>query len=120
MQLYQNGVLNGENVYYVWENDGVWVSALRLYYIEENFYYLEALETAPDFRKKGYAALLLTSVINELKLIGHFKICVCVGRNNIASLNTHKKCGFKIVSENGFDYLQKETDDRCYGLEYSF
>ncbi|MCM1194398.1 MAG: GNAT family N-acetyltransferase [Firmicutes bacterium] len=112
--------LNGENVYYVWENDGVWVSALRLYCIEENFYYLEALETAPDFRKKGYATLLLTSVINELKLKGHFKICVCVGRNNIASLNTHKKCGFKIVSENGFDYLQKETDDRCYGLEYSF
>lgn len=112
--------LNGTNIYYVWENDGIWVSALRLYYIKDNFYYLEALETAPDFRRKGYAAQLITAVINELKLNGHFKICSCVRKNNIASLNTHKKCGFNIVSENGYDYLQKEINVRNYGMEYSF
>ncbi|MCM1042892.1 MAG: GNAT family N-acetyltransferase [Corallococcus sp.] len=112
--------LNGTNCYYVWEKDGNWVSALRLNYIKDNFYYLEALETSPNFRKKGYATKLLSSVINELKSKGHFKICVCVGKNNTASLNTHKKCGFEIVNENGYDYLQKEIDNRCYGLEYSF
>ena len=112
--------LNGTNTYFVWENDGIWVSALRLYYIKDNIYFLEALETAPDFRKKGYATQLLTAVINDLKTKGTFKICVCVGKNNIASLNTHKKCGFNIVSENGYDYLQKEIDNHCYGLEFSF
>lgn len=112
--------LNLTNIYYVWEHDGIWVSALRLNYVKDNIYFLEALETAPDFRKQGYATQLLTAVINDLKTKGTFKICVCVGKNNIASLHTHKKCGFNIVSENGYDYLQKEIDNRCYGLEYSF
>lgn len=111
--------LNGKNAYYVWESDGIWVSALRLNCIADNFYFLEALETAPSFRQKGYASQLLSAVTDELKSKGSFKICDCVGKKNIASLNTHKKCGFKIVSENAYDYLQNEIDDHCYGLEYS-
>lgn len=112
--------LNGRNIYYVLEVDGIWVSALRLYCLERGFYYLEALETIPDRRNKGYASRLLTEVINELKKNGSFKICDCVGKKNTASLNTHKKCGFSIVSENGYDHLQKEVNTHCYGLEYSF
>ena len=116
----KNEFLNGTNIYYVLEIDGVWVSALRLYCLGNNFYYLEALETMPQYRRKGYAVRLLTEVINDLKEKGSFKICDSVGKKNTASLNTHKKCGFKIVSEDGYDYLQKEIDERCYGLEYSF
>lgn len=116
----KNEFLNGKNLYYVWKENGVWVSALRLHYVDSNFYYLEALETHPLYRRKGYAAKLLTAVINEMKSKGSFKICDCVGKKNTASLNTHRKCGFRIVSENGYDYLQNETDDHCYGLEYSF
>lgn len=112
--------LDGKNIYYVLEYNGVWVSALRLYLLEENFYYLEALETAPAYRRQGCAATLLNEVIKSLQKSGSFKICDCVGKKNTASLNTHKKCGFKIVREDGCDYLQKETDNRCYGLEYSF
>lgn len=112
--------LNGSNAYYVWENDGIWVSALRLYCISDGFYYLEALETAREFRKQGYATLLLNAVAELLKANGRFKICDCVSKKNVASLNTHKKCGFKIVDENGYDYLLQERDDHCYGLEYSF
>ena len=111
---------NGKNRYYVWENEGIWVSALRLNCLKDDFYFLEALETAPAFRKKGYATQLLTAVIDALKAKGRFKICVCVGKNNIASLKTHQKCGFNIVRENAYDYLQKEVNDHCYGLEYSF
>lgn len=112
--------LNGKNVYYIWESDGIWVCALRLNCINDNFYFLEALETAPGFRQKGYASQLLSAVTDEIKSKGSFKICDCVGKKNIASLNTHKKCGFKIVSENAYDYLQNEIDDHCYGLEYSY
>lgn len=112
--------LNGTNIYYVWDNDGIWVSAVRLYCISDGFYYLEALETAPKFRERGYATRLLNEVISSLKANGHFKICDCVSKKNVASLNTHKKCGFKIVDEDGFDYLQQERDEHCYGLEYSF
>lgn len=107
--------LNGKNAYYVLEAEGEWVSALRLYLLEDNFYYLEALETSPERRRKGYASRLLTSVTEELN---GAKICDCVSKKNAASLGAHKKCGFKIVSENGYDYLQKEYDDHCYGLMY--
>lgn len=110
--------LDGKNVCYVWEDKGLWVSALRLYLIENNVYFLEALETAPNFRKKGYASQLLLAVIDNLKSNGEFKICDYVSKKNTASLNTHKKCGFKIVSETGYDYLQREYIENCYGLEY--
>lgn len=116
----KNEFFSGQNVYYVLECENEWVSALRLYRIEDNFYYIEALETAPKFRRKGYATQLLNGVIKDLQAEGSFKLCDCVSKKNTASLNTHKKCGFIIASENGYDYLQKEFDERCYGLEYTF
>lgn len=115
----KTGFLDGNNICYVWEVQGIWVSALRLYLIEKKVYFLEALETAPTLRKKGYASQLLLAVIDNLKSNGEFKICDYVSKKNVASLNTHKKCGFKIVSEIGYDYLQREHLENCYGLEYS-
>lgn len=41
-------------VCWVLEEDGVWVSALRICRIPEGPYYLEALETRPDRRRQGY------------------------------------------------------------------
>ena len=112
--------LNGGNIYYVLEENGKWVCALRLYLIRERFYYLEALETMPKLRNKGYATGLFTEMINELKTSGKFTIYDCVSKKNISSLCAHKKCGFKIIDENGFDHVQNEIDDGCYGLEYSY
>ena len=108
------------NEYWVLEENAVWVSALRLYRINNDLYYIEALETHPDFRQKGYASKLLNSVINELKKQGSFRLCDCVSKKNTASIRTHEKCGFRVVSEEGFDYLNNEADDRHYGMEYSY
>ena len=55
-----------ENSYYVLEVEGAWVSALRLTRVED-FYYLEALETPPKHRKKGYASRIINEVIELLK-----------------------------------------------------
>lgn len=66
-------------------------------------FYVEALETQPENRKKGYASVLILGVIEELKKKGSFQIRDCVSRKNTASLRTHVKCGFKIVSEEGYD-----------------
>ena len=104
--------------YWVLESDGVWVSALRLSRIEKGLYYLEALETRPDCRRQGHAARLLDGVIDELKKAGPFRICDCISKRNTASIRTHEKCGFSIVSEAGYDYLLNESDDHDYGLEY--
>ena len=106
--------------YWVLESDGVWVSALRLSRIEKCLYYLEALETRPDCRRQGHAARLLDGVIDELKKAGPFRICDCISKRNTASIKTHEKCGFSIVSEAGYDYLLNESDDHDYGLEYRF
>lgn len=111
---------NDGNAYWILEENGVWVSALRLNLIEDGLYYLEALETPPKCRKNGYATQLLEGVIEKLKENGSFRICDCVSKKNKASIRVHEKCGFSIVSESGFDYLQNESDDRDYGFEYSF
>ncbi len=43
-----------------------------------------------------------------------------VHKNNEASLKTHEKCGFKIVSQEGFNYLFGTQNSRTYGLQYSW
>ena len=106
--------------YWILEIDDAWVSALRTCRIQEGLYYLEALETRPDQRRKGYGVKLLSSVADSLKEDGPFRLCSCVSKKNIASLMTHKKSGFQIVSEEGYDYLNKEADDHDFGLEYRY
>ena len=108
------------NTYQILEEDGLWVCALRLYHIKNNLYYIEALETRPEFRKRGYALKLLTCVIKHLKEKGSFQLFDCVSKKNIPSLKTHEKAGFKNVSEAGFDYLCNETDERDYGMGYEY
>lgn len=70
------------NEYWVLEEEQIWVSALRLYRVAEGQYYIEALETHPEFRKRGYAARLLTRVIEELSSRGPFQLCDCVSKRN--------------------------------------
>lgn len=108
------------NTYVILEKEDVWVSALRLYKIKDGFYYIEALETRPEFRKKGYASELLDGVINTFKNRGAFQLCDCVSKKNIASLKTHEKVGFEIISEAGIDYLCNEADERDYGMKFKY
>ena len=106
--------------YWILEINDVWVSALRTCQIQEGLYYFEALETRPDHRQKGYGTILLSSVEDSLKKDGPFRLCSCVSKKNIASLKTHEKSGFRIVSEEGYDYLNEEAGDRDFGMEYRY
>ena len=108
------------NTYQILEEDGLWVCALRLYHIKSNLYYIEALETRPEFRKKGYALELLSCVIEALKAKGSFQLFDCVSKKNIASIKTHEKAGFTILSEEGYDYLSETSDDRDYGMGFEY
>ena len=83
-------------VLYVWEEDGEYVSALRLEPYRDGML-LEALETHPEHRRKGYAAALIRAV-QKTGLYG--KIYSHVGKRNIASLKTHENCGFRKISDN--------------------
>lgn len=104
--------------YYILEEAGEWVSALRLNGVQSGLYYLEALETRPGYRRQGYAGRLLREVIEQLKQKGPFRLCDCVDKKNEPSVRTHLACGFSIASEIGHDYLQNTDDPYDYGFEY--
>ena len=77
--------------YAVWTEQGRYVSALRLEPYKDGWL-LEALETAPDYRKKGYAKALMIAVLeymNQSIIYSH------VSKRNEAFLRTHYACGFQ-------------------------
>lgn len=76
--------------YAVWVEQGKYVSALRLEPYKDGWL-LEALETAPDHRKRGCAKALMGSV---LEMMGQSVIYSHVSKRNEASLRTHYACGF--------------------------
>ena len=77
--------------YAVWTEQGSYVSALRLEPYKDGWL-LEALETAPDYRKKGYAKALMIAV---LEYMDQNIIYSHVSKRNEASLRTHYACGFQ-------------------------
>ena len=82
-------------LYCVWVENDRYVSALRLEPYQDGLL-LEALETKPDQRRKGYAVELVKAVLSE---VGDTKIYSHVGKRNSASLKTHEKCGFRRILE---------------------
>lgn len=82
--------------YAVWEQGGIYVSALRLEPYQDGLL-LEALETAPRERRKGYAQALVEAVQSLLIRQGGERVYSHVNKRNAASLAVHKRCGFQIV-----------------------
>ena len=80
-------------VYLIWEEQGKYVSALRLEPYQDGLL-LEALETAPDQRQKGYAKTLIRAALQEFdgkKIYSH------VSKRNTPSIRTHEACGFEKI-----------------------
>ncbi len=82
--------------YAVWESDGAYRAALRMEPYKDG-HLLEALETAPDERGKGYATMLVSGVLDWLSEQGSVSVYSHVNRSNAASLAVHKACGFKKI-----------------------
>lgn len=80
-------------VYAVWEAAGKYVSALRLEPNRDGLL-MEALETIPEQRRKGYAVTLIQAVQDWLRGQGKVKVYSHVSKRNTASLRTHERCGF--------------------------
>lgn len=107
--------LAGEAAYYLWQVNNRYVSALRMEEYRDGLL-LEALETIPDKRCKGYASSLVCAVQQLPELDGR-KIYSHVGKKNEASLKAHQKCGFEIISDRAV-YIDGSVNDRCYTLCY--
>ena len=94
--------------YCIWEENGRYVSALRLQTFRDGLL-LEALETHPSFRGSGYAKKLILSVLEQLqpaKLYSH------IGHKNIPSQATHSACGFVKIADFA-RYADGSVNDRC-------
>lgn len=97
--------------YLIWEENGRYVSALRLEPYQDGLL-LEALETAPEMRKKGYAARLVRAALEHA---GEGTVYSHVGKRNVASLRTHEACGFRRLLDYAV-YADGSVNDRCCTL----
>lgn len=95
--------------YCIWVERGCYVSALRLEPYRDGLL-LEALETAPGERRKGFAVKLIRAVQEQLpgeKIYSH------VSKRNMASLRTHERCGFTRIAENAVYADGSVTNRSC-------
>ena len=97
-------------VYAVWQEDGSYVSALRLEPYRDGVL-VTALETAPLERGKGYASQLLRAVLAQAEgpVYSH------VAKDNLPSLGLHGKLGFRRIQERAL-YLDGSVDSRACTL----
>lgn len=86
--------------YWIWTECGSYISALRLEAYRDGFL-LEALETKPQLRRKGYAKKLILAVLSELT--EGTKIYSIVSKANTASFAVHDVCGFIKISDHAID-----------------
>lgn len=93
--LYLRDIFFGrkDSRYYFWQEDGHLVSALRVEPHEDGLL-IEAMETMPGMRGRGYAGELLKAVLEDLKENGAAVVYSHIDKRNTASIAVHKKCGF--------------------------
>lgn len=97
--------------YALWQEAGSYVSALRLEPYRDGLL-VAGLETAPAFRRRGYARKLLKAVQEHFssgKLYSH------VSKGNAASLALHTALGFRQISNHAV-YIDGSVDSRSVTL----
>lgn len=100
-----------QNAFYaLWVENGQYVSALRMEPYQDGFL-LEALETRPGYRGRGFAKRLINSVLAGIsgRVYSH------VDKGNIASLAVHDACGFRKISDTAI-YVDGSTAPWCLTL----
>ncbi len=101
-------------LYAIWEEDGRYVSALRLEPYQDGLL-IEGLETAPAARRKGYAKALMQAIQQDhpdATLYAH------VHKQNVPSLELHRSCGFSRISEHA-TYIDGSINDRCCTVRWN-
>ena len=95
MDVYIEGNMENADEFWAELSEGKYICALRLEPYCDGLL-LEALETAPAYRRRGYAEKLI------LAAIAHFagkKLYSHVSKRNVPSLCVHEKCGFRRILE---------------------
>ena len=105
-------------MYCLWEVEGLYKSALRLERYDDGLL-LEALETAPQERRSGFAKQLILSVLIYARNNGFEKIYSHISKENQISLSLHLSCDFNIISENAV-FIDNTYHSDYYTLLHKF
>lgn len=103
-------------LYAIWWENGKAVSALRLEPYRDGLL-LEALETVPQERGKGYAVSLIQAVQEQLTQQGAVCLYSHVSKRNQPSLRVHARCGFQIISDCAV-YVDGSVNSQAYTLKF--
>ena len=82
---------NKGSCYWIWSENGAYRSALRLEPYQDGLL-LEALETHPEHRRKGFAKKLISAVLEQLPT--GTRVYSHISKRNTPSLASHLSCGF--------------------------
>lgn len=93
--LQQGFFTRPDDCYCIWEEQGQYVCALRLESYQDGLL-LEALETEPAFRRRGFAQKLIRAV---QEMTPGQKIYSHIHHENGPSISLHEKCGFRKISD---------------------
>ncbi|MGN1075121.1 MAG: GNAT family N-acetyltransferase, partial [Eubacteriales bacterium] len=74
--------------------DGQWVSGLRAIETNPGKWFIEAVETMPEYRHNGYGRMLLLDTIALLRTRNAKTLECIIAENNAASIKLHSGCGF--------------------------
>ncbi len=95
--------------YWIWSEDGAYRSALRLEPYQDGLL-LEALETHPEYRCRGYAKKLISAVLEQLAT--ETRVYSHISKRNMPSLATHRACGFYKLLDYSVDTDGERYDDQ--------
>lgn len=92
-------IQNPKQMVFIETDEKQWVSGLRAVESEPGKWFLEAVETMPGKRNRGYGKKLIRHVTEFLKGTGAKKIDCIIGKSNLSSIKMHTDCGFKKTKE---------------------
>lgn len=105
----KEGFFSNRGAFYgVWVVDGCYVSALRIERYRDGWL-VEAVETKPACRRKGYATILMKAVLNQ---IAAGKVYSHIHKKNLPSQKLHEGLGFRRCSDRAV-YIDGSVNDRC-------
>lgn len=109
--MYLNDVFfkTSDAFYAIWQQEGKYVSALRLEPYRDGLL-LEALETHPEYRRNGYGKALVLAVIScnpGKKIYSH------IHKKNMPSIALHGSCGFEKILDHAA-YIDGSVNHRAY------
>ena len=104
----------GGILYILASPEGRYRSAVKLYpWQGERCWHIEALETRPEDRGKGYGTQVLREMIARLEQDGPVTLRSEVSKGNASSLRAHQKAGFRRWAEQVTEMDGSLNDKQC-------